>query len=150
MLPILWPGDLLTIRSMDVEQVVPGDIVLVLRDQRFFVHRLIAIKTHRDCRWYVTKGDSLNSNDPPAPESHLLGRVASVRRGNRTFVPRKNISPLLSGLRLMVRHSDRFCRFVSYLHAIRIRKDFSSGVLSRAFYRVCGVLVDSSGGHSHV
>ena len=39
MLPSVWPGDLLTIQSAADDEVVPGDIVLVLRDNRFFVHR---------------------------------------------------------------------------------------------------------------
>jgi len=34
-------GDLLTIQSAAHDEVVPGEIVLVMRDNRFFVHRLI-------------------------------------------------------------------------------------------------------------
>src|SRR5208282_2077706 len=44
MLPSVWPGDLLTIQSVAQDEVVPGDIVLVLRDHRFFVHRLVEMR----------------------------------------------------------------------------------------------------------
>ena len=41
MLPSVWPGDLLSIEPAPGKDMVPGDIVLVARDARFFVHRLI-------------------------------------------------------------------------------------------------------------
>ncbi|MFZ3371295.1 MAG: S24 family peptidase [Candidatus Sulfotelmatobacter sp.] len=41
MLPSVWPGDLLTIQNAAYDEVIPGDITLVLRDNRFFVHRLV-------------------------------------------------------------------------------------------------------------
>ena len=36
MLPTLWPGDLLTIHSRQLEEIEPGEIVLYRRRGRFF------------------------------------------------------------------------------------------------------------------
>ena len=80
MLPSLWPGDLLTIQSAAHDEIAPGDIVLVLRDNRFFVHRLVEKRQVQDCLLWITRGDAMPQNDPPVAASDLLGRVASVCR----------------------------------------------------------------------
>src|SRR5208283_2572418 len=59
MLPAVWPGDLLTIQSTAYDEVVPGDIVLVLRNNRFFVHRLVESRRDQDCLWWITRGDAM-------------------------------------------------------------------------------------------
>ena len=74
MLPAVWPGDLLTIQSAAHEEVVRGDIVLVLRGKRFFVHRTIELQRGQDRFSWITRGDAMPHNDPPAAESELLGR----------------------------------------------------------------------------
>lgn len=92
MLPSVWPGDLLTIESATYDELVPGDIVLVLRDKRFLVHRLVEGRPGRDFVCLITKGDAIPHNDPPAAASELLGRVVRIRRANRSFVPRQRVS----------------------------------------------------------
>ena len=42
MLPSLWPGDLLTVQSHRPEQVEPGELLLYMRQGRFFVHRVVS------------------------------------------------------------------------------------------------------------
>jgi hypothetical protein len=108
MFPAVRPGDLLTIQSAAYDQVVPGDIVLVMRDHRFFVHRLVERRQVRDCISLVTRGDAMPHNDPPAATSELLGRVACIRRGNHCFVPRRRLLPLHSALAWMLCRSVRF------------------------------------------
>src|SRR5580700_10685991 len=82
MLPSVWPGDLLTIQSAAFDEVVPGDIVLVLRDSRFFIHRLVERRRDQDRILCITRGDAMPHNDPPTAASELLGRVASIRRAD--------------------------------------------------------------------
>ena len=94
MLPSVWPGDVLTIQSVSHEEIVPGDIVLVMRDSRFCVHRLIEGRPSCDCTLWITRGDALPHNDPPVASPQLLGRVTGIRRGKRSVVPRGRISPL--------------------------------------------------------
>jgi hypothetical protein len=116
MLPSLWPGDLLTIHGAAHDEVVPGDIVLVLRDNRFFVHRLVEIRPSQDCDSLITRGDAMPDNDPPAAASELLGRVAGIRRGDRSFVPSRCVSQVNSALAWML------CRWVRVRSlAMRIR-----------------------------
>lgn len=119
MLPSVWPGDLLTIQSVAYDEVVPGDIVLVLRDNRFFVHRLIERRRGQDCILWITRGDAMPQSDPPASE--LLGRVAGIHRANRSFVPSRQVPLLYSGLAWMQRRSDRFRNLMLHIHAARLR-----------------------------
>jgi signal peptidase I len=108
MLPSVWPGDLVTLQRVTQDGVVPGDIVLVLRDNRFVIHRLIERRQDEGCISWITKGDAVPQNDQPAAASELLGRVTEIRRGNRIFVPSRRVSLLHSALAWALCHSDRF------------------------------------------
>jgi signal peptidase I len=44
MLPAVWPGDLLSVRSDDAAEAVPGDIVVFKREGRLVAHRVVEIK----------------------------------------------------------------------------------------------------------
>ncbi|MGA6986178.1 MAG: S24/S26 family peptidase [Terriglobales bacterium] len=72
MLPALWPGDVVEIASCSPEDVRPGEIVLALRDGRFFLHRLV---TRSQPSGFVLRGDSMPGSDPPFPLEALLGRL---------------------------------------------------------------------------
>lgn len=80
MLPTLWPGDLLTVESVVGENVRRNDIVLVLRDGRPVIHRIIK-------KWegagLLTRGDAMPRHDAGGGE--LLGRVAEITRIGRSF-----------------------------------------------------------------
>lgn len=119
MLPSLWPGDLLTIQRAADNEVVSGDIVLVMRANRFFVHRLIERRRVQDCLAWITRGDAMPHNDPPVGASELLGRVASVRRGNSSFVPSRQVSYPNSALAWMLWRWDCFRRLTLRIHAAR-------------------------------
>jgi Peptidase S24-like len=119
MLPSLWPGDLLTIQSAAYDEVVPGDIILVLRNDRFFIHRLVERRQDRDCISWITRGDAMPHNDPPAAASELLGRVAGIRRGHRNFVPSRRVSLIHSALASMLCRWERFRSLALRIHAAR-------------------------------
>lgn len=136
MLPSIWPGDLLTIQGVACNEVVAGDIVLVLRDRRFFVHRLVGLRLGQDGLLWVTRGDAMPHDDPPAAASEVLGRVASIRRGNCSFVPRRRVSPFHCTLAWVLCRCDRFRNLALRIHAI-----FQSADLSAAkefFGDACG------------
>jgi hypothetical protein len=118
MLPSVWPGDLLTIQSVACDEVVAGDIVLVLRDHHFFVHRLVGLRLGQDCLLWVTRGDAMPHDDPPAAASELLGRVANIRRGNCSFVPRRRVSLFHRTLARMLCRWDRFRNLALRIHGI--------------------------------
>ena len=132
MLPSLWPGDLLTIESIAHDAIIPGDIVLVLRDQRFFIHRLVETRRHENCISFVTKGDAMPNNDPPAAAPELLGRVAGVRRGNRSFVPSRQVSPVQSAVAWTL---FRVQRFRNLIFGIKAASRKTPPLRSRQFVR---------------
>jgi len=121
MLPSLWPGDVLTIQSAQPDEVVPGDIVLVLRDSRFFIHRLIEKRSCHDSRSWITRGDAMPHNDPPAAPSEVLGRVAVIRRAHRSFVPSRRISLPHSTLAWMLCRCGRFRNLALRIHAASLQ-----------------------------
>jgi signal peptidase I len=121
MLPSIWPGDLLTIQSVADDEVVPGDIVLVMRDNRFVVHRLVGKRRDQDRFSWITRGDAMPHNDPPAVAYELLGRVAGICRANRSFVPSRRISSLDSAVAWMLCRWDRFRNLALRIHAARLQ-----------------------------
>jgi hypothetical protein len=108
MLPSIWPGDLLTIQSAPCDEVVSGDIVLVMHGDRFLIHRLVERRQVQDCLSWITKGDSILHDDPPVGASELLGRVVEVKHGNRSFVPSRQLSRAHSMLAWMLCRWDCF------------------------------------------
>lgn len=119
MLPSVWPGDLLTIQSIAPDEVAPGEIVLVLRNNRFLVHRLVEKRQGQDSVSWITRGDAMPDNDPPAAAPELLGRVAGIRRGTRSFVPSRRMSPLHSVLAWVLCRCGRFRSLAVNIHAAR-------------------------------
>src|ERR1700675_3315645 len=91
MLPTLWPGDVLTVHSLAPEQVEPGDIVLFMRQGRFFIHRVASKDLMRDEAPLITRGDCMSEDDPPVSRGELLGRVVEVRRPGSTFRPGRRL-----------------------------------------------------------
>jgi signal peptidase I len=108
MLPSVWPGDLLTIERVAQDEVVPGDIILVLRNQRPFIHRLVQKRSSENGLSWITRGDAMPDNDPPTAASELLGRVTSIDRGNRSFVPSRQISQFSSAVAWTLFRFHRF------------------------------------------
>lgn len=121
MLPTVWPGELVTIQSAADDEVVPGDIVLVLRDDRFFVHRLVERRVVQDSILLIMRGDAMPHNDPPAAASQLLGRVTRIRRGNRSLVPNRRVPVFQSAVTWVLCHCDRLRNLMLHLHAASLQ-----------------------------
>jgi signal peptidase I len=121
MLPSVWPGDLLTIQNAAHDEVVPGDIVLMMRENRFVVHRLVERRRDQDRLLWITRGDAMPHSDPPEVASELLGRVAGIRRAHRSFVPSRRVSPVQSALAWMLSRWDRFRNLALRIHAARLQ-----------------------------
>ncbi len=109
MLPSLWPGDLLTIQSHSFERTEPGDVVLYIRERRFFIHRVVSKPNPGQAPSLITRGDCMPEPDPPVFAGELLGRVTQVRRGESLFVPARRLSLSRRFLAWVLCHS-RFCR----------------------------------------
>ncbi len=117
MLPSIWPGDFLSIEGQSSEAIVPGDIVLVARDGRFFVHRLIE---KYNFEW-VTRGDSLPHTDQPVPEIRVLGKVSLIQRKAKVIVPSSRVSVLGRTFAMLCRW-DLFRNIALRVHSFRQRR----------------------------
>lgn len=98
MLPSLWPGDAVEIAECRLKDVHPGEIVLALREGRFFLHRFLA---HSEPNGFLLRGDSMPRPDPIFPSEAFLGRLVHVASAGRTIpvpVPFRRWSRALGAL----------------------------------------------------
>ena len=98
MVPTLWPGDLVTVRSCDLSELQPGSIVVFRQNERLVTHRLMRVdfarwvdSTHGADGCLVTRGDARSRCDKPVKASEVLGRVESAMRNGRPV----NLQPSL-------------------------------------------------------
>jgi len=79
MLPALWPGDLVTVERLSIDDLLPGQIVQFRQKENLIVHRVLRVTNGH----LVARGDSLPCCDPPVAESNVVGRVVSIERNGR-------------------------------------------------------------------
>lgn len=128
MLPTLWPGDLLTVQSHTFEQVQPGDIVLYMREGRFFVHRIKRKSGLPGEPVLLTRGDSMAEEDPPVRRTELLGVVDHIRRHGSLIVPNRKLSPFRLIRAWTLCHWSLCRRVALRLHARRSCSSFNLAV----------------------
>jgi len=117
MLPTIWPGDMLTIKSADDASLVAGDIVLVGRAGEFIVHRLIDKGPSVNESRVITRGDAMPQADPASSIGEILGKVTAVQRGESTLpVPPKR-SPLNRLCAFLLCECDILRNFALTMHA---------------------------------
>jgi signal peptidase I len=121
MLPTVMPGDTLVIEHISSDAVSEGDIVLFVRDRRFFVHRVVT-KGQPHHAAILTCGDAMPAPDPPMPGSDLLGKVTFILRNGKCIEPAR--SPRFSerALSALVRRSAFAARVVVGVHGMRSRR----------------------------
>jgi signal peptidase I len=115
MAPAVLPGDLVSVRRVDLDEISAGEMVLFLQNERLFVHRVVSRNvvsatgnTEELC--LITRGDRLRHDDPPVSSKELLGRVVSIERDNRNVELAPHGSNRLFAR--LLRASDR----ATYLH----------------------------------
>jgi signal peptidase len=82
MLPAVRPGDVLVVRREPLERVQSGDLVLYVRDQRLFAHRVVDVRDGN----VLAKGDCLEQPDPPVAAAQVLGRVRALVREEKEIL----------------------------------------------------------------
>jgi len=112
MLPAIWPGDVVTIRSVWLSDVSRGDLVLFFRGRRFLVHRVWDVLEDS----LLTRGDSVLGPDLPVSSKELLGRVVSITGTGGTRMPSR-LGAIRSLVALAARHSTPVCNILLRLHA---------------------------------
>lgn len=120
MLPTLWPGDRLTLEGQALDRVREGDVVLFVRDGRFFIHRVLRT-SDAGGNVCLTRGDAMPDADAAVRPEELLGRVVSVRRYGRKF-PVPACSPIARGVGLALAYYDPLRNLVLRVHAWRSRR----------------------------
>lgn len=83
MLPAVHPGDVVAVRHCGVDGIAAGDLVLFLKGNRLFVHRVVSVGGDA----LITRGDALPQADPLVCADELLGKVVRIERRGRP-VPR--------------------------------------------------------------
>jgi hypothetical protein len=139
MIPAIYPGDLVTVRSQPITHIRPGDIVLCVREGRFWLHRVTRKWPHGSLLAFATQGDALPHEDPPVLEPQFLGQVISITRyGKSVRLSRSNM--FWSGF---LQWSIRNCTFLATsfmrIHSLRTRLFRASvGVFAPDLFRSPG------------
>jgi hypothetical protein len=121
MIPSIYPGDLLTVKSHHIADACHGQIVLCRRDGRFWAHRVIR-KWQRGSRFVLTtRGDAHSHEDPSFDEDQLLGRVVSIVRCGKAIDLKRIESLWTRAVRLCVRNSDALAKAMLRRHSLRLR-----------------------------
>jgi signal peptidase I len=104
MLPVIWPGDVLTIHQHCPAESEPGQILLYSRNGRLTAHRVIKASNG----FVITRGDSLPTVDEPVGSQDVVGRVVSIQRRDRSLSPRQSF--LQAAAAAVMRRSELFKR----------------------------------------
>jgi len=104
MLPVIRPGDLITVQRRNPQELKTGEVILFRRNGGLTTHRSIQVGEE----FFLTRGDSLPLHDSPIPPSEVLGLVESAQRNGRTV--RLYPSPWQRVVATLLRRSDWFTR----------------------------------------
>lgn len=121
MLPSIYPGDCLTVRTFGAKTPRRGEIVLYQRGGEFCVHRIVRILNEGAARIYGLRGDALTDYDLPVAASELLGRVTSLERRGVSREPDSADGILYRAMCVMTRHAKLLAPLLLRLHALRER-----------------------------
>jgi hypothetical protein len=130
MIPSIYPGDLLTVRSDAATEARRGEIVFFLLGGRPFVHRVMRKWPERNRIAFATRGDALPKEDPSVDASQLLGRVTAIQRRGKYVEIIAKAGPFTRAHRWAVRNSIAYTRLLLAVHAFRMkisgRSDFAA------------------------
>jgi len=120
MLPTLWPGDTLLIQPESWNRISAGDIVLFMRCNRLFAHRVLSASDCRDeSSPLITQGDALPLPDPAVEASEVLGKVSSIFRPGKALQPGTKLTFGKLQVAAFLRRSSLSARILVRLHGLR-------------------------------
>lgn len=85
MLPLIGPEDEIVVRKSSGRTLKCGDIVVFERSRELYTHRFLRRRMSGSELTLVTKGDNSFIADNPISEKDLLGKVARIRKANRSI-----------------------------------------------------------------
>lgn len=83
MRPLLHSGDKVGVQQVTVDQLRPGDVVVVCHESALYTHRFYGVRHNGQARLLLTRGDRVGRFDPLWHEDQLLGRAVVRRRRTR-------------------------------------------------------------------
>jgi signal peptidase I len=114
MYPSIKPGSVIFIEPYNKgAEPVPGEIIAWKGDSGFVVHRLVRCYIQKHQKYFVTRGDSIMSEDEPVFLDQIAGKVVKVEKPEGKAVPAGsflNKKPNYSFNRLLVRIISQFYR----------------------------------------
>ena len=87
MLPLIRPGDKITVAPIQPEKIRRGDVAVFIRDRELIVHRIIRRCEHYGRWWFCQKGDNLlawswmTQQDILAKVTAVAGNGRRIRMG---------------------------------------------------------------------
>jgi hypothetical protein len=105
MVPAVWPGEEVSLRRVDPAAIAVGDLLLHAHEERWFVHRVCALRREEATVFLGTRGDALQQNDGEISGEEVLGRVTAVWRGGEWQGPPRRLPLALRIVGWMVRRS---------------------------------------------
>lgn len=99
MFPTLLPGDSILVKPARLEELRPGDVILLRTNNGLLLHRFRGLSADGKL---LTQGDAIPTSDPPWPPEALMGKaVWLVRNGRVKPIPyRPLVLTFWRGLRL--------------------------------------------------
>jgi len=109
MLPAMWPGDVVTVRRLCIDEFLPGQIVLFRQKEKLTIHRVRRVAHSH----LVASGDSLPCCDPPVSAEQVIGRVVSIERKGHPIDLEQSLQQLV--VASLLRCSGRLRRLIMIL-----------------------------------
>jgi signal peptidase I len=104
MVPVLWPGDLVTVERCDPAELEPDAIIVFRQKEKLVIHRLM----RRAGDGFIARGDARPCCDDPVTSAEIIGRVGSIVRDGRTVSRQHALWQKIAGAAL--RRSERCTR----------------------------------------
>ena len=127
MLPTILPGDVLRVVKAKLTEIVPGDVVVCVREDSPLIHR--AIQVDFASSQLVTRGDSMGQ---PDPHSVLLGKVVELERNGRAQVVSRRIGLLGRIVGIVLCHSAKMRSLYLRLVAFKVGSEYPAECPSAA------------------
>jgi signal peptidase I len=112
MYPSVKPGSVIFIEPYKKgAEPVPGEIIAWKRNSGFIVHRLVRCYITRHQKYFITRGDSIMSEDEPVLFDQIAGKVVKVENPEGKALPADsflNKKPNYSLNRFLVRIISQF------------------------------------------
>ncbi|GMQ78113.1 MAG: hypothetical protein BMS9Abin02_0611 [Anaerolineae bacterium] len=106
MVPLLKVGDDIQLAPASVQDLLPGEIVVLETRDGLLAHRFQGFDSSQEMPILVTKGDRLEKLDPPIFSDKLIGRVIARRRGRRTIYLDRGFTKFINHLLYLLSRRD--------------------------------------------